>query len=46
VSQQNVEIVRRWMELANRGGVDGLAVLAAPDVACFRRDDQPESPPF
>ncbi len=34
------------MDLANRGDVEGLAALTAPDVACFPADDQPESAPF
>jgi ketosteroid isomerase-like protein len=46
MSQENVEVARRWMDLVNRGDVEGLARLLAPDIQCFPASDQPESMPF
>jgi ketosteroid isomerase-like protein len=46
MSGENVEVARRWMDLVNRGDVEGLARLVAPDIACFPASDQPESAPF
>jgi ketosteroid isomerase-like protein len=46
MSQGNVEFARRWMDLVNRGDVEGLARLLAPDIECFPASDQPEAAPF
>jgi uncharacterized protein len=46
MSQENVEIVRRMIELANRGDVAGIAALMAPDIECFPAEDQVDSKPF
>ena len=46
MSQENVETVRRMIELSNRGEVDGITDLMAPDIRCFPADEQPESAPF
>jgi uncharacterized protein len=46
MSQQNVEIVRRMIGLANRGDVEELGALLALDIECFPASDQPESASF
>jgi ketosteroid isomerase-like protein len=46
MSQQNVEIVRHIVELANQGDVDGIVALMDPDIECVPAADQPESKPF
>jgi ketosteroid isomerase-like protein len=43
VSQENVEIARRWTQLANSADVAGVLRLMAPDIQCFPAEDQPES---
>ncbi len=46
MSEENVEIVRRMFDHANRRDVDGVAAHTAPDIHCFPAEDQPESRPF
>jgi ketosteroid isomerase-like protein len=46
MSQENVEVARRLHELLNRGDLEGMAALLAPDIVCFPASDQPESKPF
>jgi ketosteroid isomerase-like protein len=46
MSQQNVETVRRIVDLANHGDVEGIMALMAPDIECVPAADQPESKPF
>lgn len=46
MSGENVETVRRMIELANRGDVEGIVALMAPDIECVPAADQPESEPF
>jgi ketosteroid isomerase-like protein len=46
MSQENVEIARRWMELNNSRDVEAVLDLMAPDIECFPAEDQPDSPSF
>ena len=46
MSPQNVEIVRRILDLANQGDVEGIMALMAPDIECVPASGQPESKPF
>jgi uncharacterized protein len=46
MSQENVEIAKRMIELANRGEVDGITALMSPDIECVPAQDQPDSRPF
>jgi ketosteroid isomerase-like protein len=43
MSQENVEIAKRWTQLANSGDIAGVLGLMAPDIQCFPAEDQPES---
>lgn len=44
MSQENIEIVQRWIEAFNRGDVAGVLELADPDVAWWNREDDPGAP--
>jgi uncharacterized protein len=44
VSQENVEIVRRWIEAFNRASLEGVLELADPDVEWWNREDDPGPP--
>jgi ketosteroid isomerase-like protein len=46
MSQENVDVVRRMIELANARDVAGVIALMAPDVECFPATNQPESEGF
>ena len=46
MSQKNLETVRRMVDLANRGDVNGIVELMAPDVVCVPAAEQPDSEPF
>ena len=46
MSHDNVEIVRRMIDLANRREVEALGQLVAPDIECFPASEQPDSKPF
>ncbi|MEK6327500.1 MAG: nuclear transport factor 2 family protein [Actinomycetota bacterium] len=46
MSQENVQIVRGMIELANARDVEGITALMSPDVECFPAADQPESEGF
>jgi ketosteroid isomerase-like protein len=46
MSQANVETARRWIDLANRGDEERMAVLVAPDIQWFPAADQPDAKPF
>jgi ketosteroid isomerase-like protein len=46
MSQENVEIARRWMELNNLRDVAGVLRLMAPDIECYPAEDQPDSSSF
>ena len=46
MSRENVEVVRRMYALANRGNIEGLGALVAPDIECFPAPDEPDSKPF
>jgi ketosteroid isomerase-like protein len=43
MSQENVAIAKRWMQLANARDVAGILRLMAIDIQCFPDQDQPES---
>jgi ketosteroid isomerase-like protein len=46
MSQENVEIMHRWVALANAVDIRGIVDLMAPDVECFPADDEPEAASF
>ena len=46
MSEENIEIARRMIELANRGDADGVAAHLSPDVVSYPAEDQPESTPL
>jgi ketosteroid isomerase-like protein len=46
MSQENVEIVKRWIELNNSRDVAGVLRLLDPDVECFPREGEPEATAF
>ena len=46
MSQENVEIARRWMELNNSRDLDGVLELMASGIECFPAKDQPDSRSF
>ena len=46
MSQQNVEIVRSWIEAWNAGDMDAWSALIAPNVVWRVMPDWPEQGPF
>jgi ketosteroid isomerase-like protein len=44
MSQENVEIARRWNAAFNRRDLQGLFELADPDVGWWSREDDPAAP--
>ena len=46
MSQENVEVVRRMIELANARDIEGVTALMSSDVQCFPAANQPESEGF
>ena len=46
MSQENVEIARRWMALNNERDVDGVLRLMSPDIECYPAEEQPDSRSF
>jgi ketosteroid isomerase-like protein len=46
VSQENVEIVRRWIEAWNAGDTDAWSALIPPNVVWRVMPDWPEQGPF
>ena len=46
MSQDNVEVARRWMALNNERNVAGVVRLMSTDIECFPADDQPEARSF
>jgi ketosteroid isomerase-like protein len=47
MSEENVEIVKRWIALSNAGDVEAIVNnILAPDVECFPAEGEPEAVPF
>jgi len=46
MSQGNVAIVKRWIELTNAGDVEAIIELLAPDIECFPAEGEPEAEKF
>jgi ketosteroid isomerase-like protein len=47
MSQENIDVVRRMIELANARDVEGIAAMMSPDVECFPGEkDQLETKRF
>jgi ketosteroid isomerase-like protein len=46
MSQENVEIMRRWVALANAGDIPGIIDLMAPDIEGFPANNEPEAASF
>jgi ketosteroid isomerase-like protein len=46
MSQENVEIVRRWIGLSNAGDLPAIFELLDPDIECFPAEGEPEAAPF
>jgi ketosteroid isomerase-like protein len=47
MSQENVEIVRRWIALSNAGDVETiLSDIIDPDIECFPAEGEPEAEAF
>jgi ketosteroid isomerase-like protein len=46
MSQENVEIVRRWIALTNAGDIPAILNLLDPDIECFPAEGEPEAAPF
>ena len=46
MSQENVEIARKLIELYNERDVEGVLRYINPDIECFPAQDEPESAPY
>jgi ketosteroid isomerase-like protein len=46
MAQENVEIVKRWIELTNVGDVEAIIELLDPDIECFPAAGEPEAEKF
>jgi len=47
MSEENVEIVKRWIALSNAGDLEAIFNdILAPDIECFPAEDEPEAEPF
>jgi ketosteroid isomerase-like protein len=46
MSQENVEIARRWFTFANAYDTDSILELVHPNVECFPGENEPEAAPF
>src|SRR6187200_2951872 len=46
MSQENVEVVRRWIALSNAGDLEAIFNLLDPDIECFPAEGEPEAEPF
>jgi ketosteroid isomerase-like protein len=46
MSQENVQIARRWVTLSNAGDIPAILELLDPDIACFPAEGEPEAEPF
>jgi ketosteroid isomerase-like protein len=46
MSEENVEIVRRWIALSNAGDLPAIFELLDPDIECFPAEGEPEATPF
>jgi len=46
MSEENVELARRWIALSNARDLAGIGSLLAADIVCFPRSDQPEAAAF
>jgi ketosteroid isomerase-like protein len=43
MSQENLEVMRRWVALANAVDIPGILDLMAPDIECFPAENEPEA---
>jgi ketosteroid isomerase-like protein len=46
VSEENVELARRWIAFADAGDLASILELLDPDVECFPAEGEPEAAPF
>ena len=46
MSQENVEVARRWIALSNAGDLPAIFELLDPDIECFPAEGEPEATPF
>jgi ketosteroid isomerase-like protein len=46
MSQENVEIARRWIALSNAGDLSAIFELLHPEIECFPAEWEPEALPF
>ena len=46
MSQENLEIARRWIALSNAGDIPAILELLDPDIECFPAEGEPEAAAF
>jgi ketosteroid isomerase-like protein len=46
MSEENVEIARRWIALSNAGDIPAILDLLDPEIECFPAENEPEAVSF